>query len=79
MKNCLFGPEDQKPSRLLAQPPWLGFQAVIKSAASAASLGPRKNPKTSRKNREKMNEKLPFWAFDIGIPIACMHKTRQNQ
>ena len=24
-------------SRLLAQPPWTGFQAVIKSAASAAS------------------------------------------
>ena len=29
--------------RLLAQPPRLGFRAVIKSAASAASLGPRKN------------------------------------
>ena len=51
-------------SRLLAQPPWLGFQAVIKSAASAAS--PRtKNP---RKNNEKMEGKLHVWAFYIGNP-----------
>ena len=35
-------PGEAVKSRLLAQPPRLGFQAAIKSAASAASLGPRK-------------------------------------
>ena len=46
----------------------MGFQAVIKSAASAASLGPRKIPNTLEKNREKMQEKLPLGAFYIGNP-----------
>ena len=46
-------------SRLLAQPPWMGFGAVIKSAASAASP---KNQKKSRKNRKQIDEKLSFWA-----------------
>ena len=41
-------------SRLLAQPPWMGFQAVIKSAASAASLGTQKIPKKSWKNDGKI-------------------------
>ena len=49
-------------SRLLALPPRLDFQAVIKSAASAAS------PAGGRKNREQMIEKLPLGAFYIGIP-----------
>ena len=56
----------------------MGFQAVIKSAASAASLGPRKNPNIHRKNREKMKEKLPFGAFYIGNPIShfeCLPST----
>ena len=45
--------------------PRLDFQAVIKWAASAAS--PRnKNP---RKNNEKIDEKLSFRAFSIGIPV----------
>ena len=47
----------------------MGFQAVIKSAASAASLDPRKNQNNPRKNREKIKEKLPFWAFYIGIKL----------
>ena len=47
----------------------MGFQAVIKSAASAASLGTQKNKKNQRKNREKMKENLPFWAFYIGNPM----------
>ena len=36
----------------------MGFQAVMKSAASAASPGTKK----IRKNIQKMTEKLPFWA-----------------
>ena len=38
---------------------------MIKSAASAASLDPRKNPNNPRKNREKINEKVFFFAFYI--------------
>ena len=41
----------------VAQPPWMGFQAVIKSAASAASLETRKNPNNFRKNRKKKTRK----------------------
>ena len=40
----------------------MGFQAVIKSAASAASLGPRK----IQIPPEKIKEKLPFWAVSVG-------------
>ena len=41
-----------------------------KSAASAASLGPRKNPNHPRKNREKIKDKLPFCVFYIGNPVV---------
>ena len=41
----------------------MGFQAVIKSAASAASPA-------AEKYREKMKEKLPFGVLYIGIPIG---------
>ena len=46
----------------------MGFQAVIQSAASAASLGTQKNPNNPRKNVEKMKGKLFFVAFYIGNP-----------
>ena len=51
-----------------------GFSAMIKSAASAASLGTQKNPNNPGKNREKMKEKITFWAFSIGIPICMLRE-----
>ena len=45
---------------------YIEFQAVIKSAARAASLETRKNLNNPRKNREKMKESLRFWAFYTG-------------
>ena len=49
----------------------MGFQAVIKSAASAASPDLRQIPNNPRKKFENMKEKLPLWAFYIGN-IICM-------
>ena len=48
----------------------LNFQAVIKSAASAASLGTQKKSQKKTKNREKMKEQLPFLIFYIGQTCA---------
>ena len=54
-----------------ASPDHVKFQAVIKSAASAASLDPRKNTNNPRKNCEKMKENFfsgpsVDW-FEIGV------------
>ena len=46
-------------------------QAVIKSAASAASLG----TKNLRKNHKKMKGKLPFWALYKWISIEQLSKS----
>ena len=48
----------------------LNFQAVIQSAASAASPG-TKNP---QKNHEKMKEKSHFGALYIGIPVETLSR-----
>ena len=63
--GCASGRGKPWKSRLLAQPPRTGFQAVIQSAASAASLGTKKISKKSKKN-EKIVKKwweLSFCAF----------------
>ena len=55
------------------KPPRLGFQAVIKSAASAAS--PRtKNP---RKNREKIEEQLSFLAL-LAANLTALEQKRHS-
>ena len=53
-------------SWLLAQPPRMGFQAVIKSAASAASPA---DPTTTEKI-SKSRGFLTFLGLYIGIPIG---------
>ena len=46
----VLGRRHQWPSPLQTRIPWMGFQAVMKSAASAASLGTKKSRKHAQKH-----------------------------